>query len=278
MTGEGMSMINSRSQKKNGDRPLTLKQHKFAMEYLFNGGNGLEAAKAAGYTGNERTLKAIASQNLTKLNLKKFLAELRDQMDRESSDQIMCRSEILSRMSRIARGDFDFGANPSVTHLLKKTKLEIEALVHLGKHHGLWTDEIDDPDEVLSRLLGIPKALLPTKLDDANDVIEGDVVDESEERSLTVARKSTTLPAHMALDANKEANHDVRKRPEPELPQPHMSPSEKVGELDEGLKSLNQQLTDGPSNVELMRQDEKAPVENALQGYKRLNREKGSCP
>ena len=27
----------------------------------------------------------------------------------------------------------------------------------MGKHHGLWTDEIKDPEAILSELLGIPK-------------------------------------------------------------------------------------------------------------------------
>ncbi len=53
----------------------------------------------------------------------------------------------------------------------------------MGKHHGLWTDEIDDPDEVLSRLLGIPKTLLPANLDpDPNaGAVDGDLVDEVDE-------------------------------------------------------------------------------------------------
>lgn len=88
----------------------------------------------------------------------------------------------------------------------------------LGKHHKLWTGEIDDPDEVLSRLLGIPKALLPASLNEP-PAIDAEVIaipDKSEERSLALARNSTAVPADVALDASRE--HDLEKRPESELP------------------------------------------------------------
>jgi hypothetical protein len=50
----------------------------------------------------------------------------------------------------------------------------------MGKHHGLWNDQIDDPDEVMSRWLGIPKHLLPTHLDEPG-VVEGDLIELSDD-------------------------------------------------------------------------------------------------
>ena len=49
--------------------------------------------------------------------------------------------------------------NGTVT-LRKKFRVEPRKgfLELLGKHHGPWTDEIDDPDEVLYQLLVYPKA------------------------------------------------------------------------------------------------------------------------
>jgi phage terminase small subunit len=52
------------------DKKLTLKQEMFCREYLVDL-NGTQAAIRAGYS--EDTAKEIASQNLTKLNIKKKL-------------------------------------------------------------------------------------------------------------------------------------------------------------------------------------------------------------
>jgi len=48
------------------EQQLTVKQQRFAEYY---DGNGVAAARAAGYKGRDGTLRAIASQNLTKLNI-----------------------------------------------------------------------------------------------------------------------------------------------------------------------------------------------------------------
>jgi hypothetical protein len=128
----------------------------------------------------------------------------------------------------------------------------------LGKHHGLWTDEFEDPREVLARILGRPKGWLPPKLDEP-DAIEAEAVEvpnKSEERSLTLAGKSKELPADVALDAKGE--HDLEQRTESELPQHHEPTPREF--------NVSNPLT--PSKVEL---DEKAPVKNILQGYRKLN-------
>lgn len=49
-------------------RPLTIKQEKF-IQATIKGLNGFEAAKEASYKGSDNTLRAIASENLTKLNI-----------------------------------------------------------------------------------------------------------------------------------------------------------------------------------------------------------------
>jgi hypothetical protein len=137
----------------------------------------------------------------------------------------------------------------------------------LGKHHGVWTDEFEDPREVLARIPGVPKGSLPPKLDEP-DAIEAEAVEvpnKSEERSLTLAGKPKELPADLDSDTNRR-EHDLEKRTELE-----------AGKLDNELNA-NQQLTDGPSRAELMRSDEQAPREYDLQGFKKLNHAKGSGP
>ena len=47
---------------------LTPKQQRFVSEYLKTG-NATEAAKAAGYKGNNNTLRVVGAENLTKPNV-----------------------------------------------------------------------------------------------------------------------------------------------------------------------------------------------------------------
>jgi hypothetical protein len=111
-------------------------------------------------------------------------------------------------------------------------------------HHGLWTDELD-PDEELARLLGYPKAFIPAKRDEP-DAIEAEGVEVSRnggKGSLTLARESTELPADVALEA-----HGGAKLTESPASNPPT-----------------------PSKEESMKEDEKAPVKNILQGYRKLN-------
>lgn len=65
-------------------RPLTLKQDKFRLRYVDNDGNGLKAARYAGYKGNDNVLAAIASQNLRKLNIKQKIEQYKTELRAES--------------------------------------------------------------------------------------------------------------------------------------------------------------------------------------------------
>jgi len=58
---------------------LTLKQKKFCIKYIENGGNGAEAALASGYkvkSGSRNTAAVIAYENLTKPHVKDYLKTL----------------------------------------------------------------------------------------------------------------------------------------------------------------------------------------------------------
>lgn len=64
-------------------RELTPKQHKFIAAYLGScHGNGVKAARAAGYTGNDHTLRSIASENLTKPDIAAAIREALDEISR----------------------------------------------------------------------------------------------------------------------------------------------------------------------------------------------------
>lgn len=80
-------------------RKLTPKQRKFADEYI-ESGNAAEAARKAGYS--ESTARTIGQQNLTKLDIKKYIEE---RMKQIASDKIMNAQEALELITRIANGE-----------------------------------------------------------------------------------------------------------------------------------------------------------------------------
>jgi hypothetical protein len=104
----------------------------------------------------------------------------------------MSRNEVLLRTSFLGRatlndalddaGAFDIkkARKTGVIHALKKIayypsgKVKVielrdksSSIELMGKYHGVWTGDIGDPDEIFQRLLGIPKQLIPAKLDDS---------------------------------------------------------------------------------------------------------------
>ena len=164
---------------------LTPKQKLFVAHYLACH-NGTEAAIKAGYS--EKTAAVIASQNLTKLNIRTAIDE--------GMRQIMPAAEVVSRLADQARsslrpfvrrdrdGDligFDLGDDKPL-HLIRKIKITrrkerevtIEtidfelydahaALVDIGRIHGLFVDKTaltdptgtkpyDDADAIAQRL------------------------------------------------------------------------------------------------------------------------------
>lgn len=151
---------------------LTAKQKVFVSAYLGESRfNATEAARIAGYGGDYATLRAIGSENLTKPNIASVI-------DERLKSFHMGASEVLARLSKHAHGsiadvlnengDFDLAEakRRGTDDLLKKLKVkrtirrergsddEIEdvsyeyeihdpqaALVHIGKHHKLFTEK-----------------------------------------------------------------------------------------------------------------------------------------
>jgi phage terminase small subunit len=164
---------------------LTLKQRKFCLAFVGEAnGNGAEAARLAGYKGAGLTLAVIASQNLIKLNVSRFIAELRADAERAAKGKILSATEVLVGLTRIADADiaevfeldgtFDLASakRRGVSRLIKSmafdkdtgklTKLELHnahgAHVDLGKYHKLFVDKLEivqpeDLDAALEREL-----------------------------------------------------------------------------------------------------------------------------
>lgn len=139
---------------------LTDHQRAFIEEYL-TCWNATQAAKRAGYTGSYDVLRVTASETLRK-------PEVRAAIEARLAEKAMTADEVLARMAEIARGSMaDFITVNGRTRLdFKKaevtgklflirsyskgprgTKIELysalEALVQLGKAHGLFTEKVD---------------------------------------------------------------------------------------------------------------------------------------
>ena len=97
--------------------PLTPKQKAFAELYVALG-NAKEAARQAGYKGNENTLAVVASENLTKPNISQYIAELSTPKEER---RIATAEEVMEFFSNVMQGKEkdQFGLDASLTDRLK---------------------------------------------------------------------------------------------------------------------------------------------------------------
>lgn len=127
---------------------LTPKQKAFA-EYYIETGNATEAARKAGYKG--KNLNRIASENLSKLDIKNYIDEKMKELE---SQRIAKAEEVLEYLTRVLRGeeteqvvvtenvgDFMSEARLVDKELLAKDKIKAAEL--LGKRYRLFTDKIE---------------------------------------------------------------------------------------------------------------------------------------
>jgi phage terminase small subunit len=157
-------------------RNLTTKQRLFVEAYLVNP-NATEAARRAGYKGNDVTLGAVGGENLKKPLIAALISE-------RVEKAVMSADEVLQRLTEHAtasladllddegRFDLEKAKREGKDHLMKKLKVrrniatsgtgnEFEtvtyeyeihdpqaALVHLGKYHKLFTEKIEHGGKV----------------------------------------------------------------------------------------------------------------------------------
>lgn len=123
------------------DVKLTEKQKRFA-DYYIETGNGTEAAIRAGYS--EKTAKEIASENLTKPNIKGYIHSRLKELD---DKRIMQAEEVMQLLTSIARNEVHedvvvFGEGGSdIASKGMSAKDRLKALELIGKRYTLWTDK-----------------------------------------------------------------------------------------------------------------------------------------
>lgn len=121
---------------------FTLKQKKFADEYIISG-NATESAIKAGYSSK------YANTNVSKLlqntTIKSYIDERLAQLE---SDKIADQQEVLKYLSAVMRGEMTEQTLKSVgesgqviTEIDVGAKDRIKAAELLGKRYRLWTDK-----------------------------------------------------------------------------------------------------------------------------------------
>lgn len=114
------------------DKNLTPKQKAFA-DYYIELGNATEAARRAGYKG--KNLNRIASENLSKLDIKQYIEE---RLSKIEDARIAKGEEVLQYLTKVMRGEEkdQFGLDPSLQDRTKAAEL-------LGKRYRLFVDKVE---------------------------------------------------------------------------------------------------------------------------------------
>lgn len=114
------------------DKKLTARQKAFA-DYYIELGNATEAARRAGYKGNN--LNRIASENLSKLGIKQYIDKRMTQIE---SNRIAKGEEVLQYLTKVMRGEEkdQFGLDATIQDRTKAAEL-------LGKRYKLFTEKVE---------------------------------------------------------------------------------------------------------------------------------------
>lgn len=121
---------------------LTLKQQRFADEYIISG-NATHAAILAGYS--KKTARSIGQENLTKPDIKKYIDERLDELE---SSKIAKQEEILKYLTSLMRGEETeqtlrgLGEGEQMIDDIEvSAKDRIKAAELLGKRYAMWTEK-----------------------------------------------------------------------------------------------------------------------------------------
>lgn len=121
---------------------LTLKQKKFADEYIISG-NATIAAIKAGYS--EKTAGQTGAENLKKPYIKSYIEERLAELN---SEKIADQEEILQYLTSVMRGEYreqtliGMGQGfQEATYIDVGAKDRIKAAELLGKRYSMWTDK-----------------------------------------------------------------------------------------------------------------------------------------
>lgn len=121
--------IAEENRKKHFER-LTPKHQAFVSEYIRNGGNGLQAVKVAGYSGNDNVLTVTASRMLTNANIIARIELEKARIASAAEYHLPTNEEILSGIASIANNKEAKDAD------------RLKAWELLGRNKSLFNDKL----------------------------------------------------------------------------------------------------------------------------------------
>ena len=138
---------------------LTIKQKKFADEYIISG-NATEARIKAGYS--KKTARSVGSENLTKPDIKTYIEE---RMTDIESQKIADQKEVMEYLTSVMRGNetqeqlitIGLGEGMSraeVVEVAVPARERIKAAELLGKRYSMWTDKVDQNSNASVMIVG----------------------------------------------------------------------------------------------------------------------------
>ena len=134
---------------------LTLKQQRFADEYIISG-NATQAAILAGYS--KKTARSIGQENLTKPDIKKYIDERLEELE---SSKIAKQEEVLKYLTSLMRGEETeqtlrgLGEGEQMIDDIEvSAKDRIKAAELLGKRYGMWTEKIAQTNRNIEIVVG----------------------------------------------------------------------------------------------------------------------------
>jgi phage terminase small subunit len=139
-TNKSSSGLKAKEKGKGKGKKLTLKQAKFTKEYL-KSGNGTQAAIKAGYS--KKTAKEIASENLTKPNIKQTIQSAADKLGINAEYVLNGFKEIKEFNSKKQKKFITIGDNTFEEEKMIDAQAALRANELLGKHLKLFTDKIE---------------------------------------------------------------------------------------------------------------------------------------
>lgn len=148
---------------------MTLKQQRFADEYIITG-NATQSAIKAGYS--KKTARAIANENLMKPYIKEYINE---RLAKLESEKIATQEEVLQYLTSVMRGEktepllvLDGEGTQKVIQAVPNVQSRTRAAELLGKRYGTFTDRVDINAQIESK----------PKFDDIVNQLGGSGLDE----------------------------------------------------------------------------------------------------
>jgi hypothetical protein len=143
------------------DRALTPKRERFATAILATDGNATEAARIAGYSGDDATLAVTASRLM---HTPAVARTIREKLDAAGATVEVVVGKLLEIATADWRDFVEIKMNPKTGETISvrmDLSTQERALEFLGKCHGLGNDKIElDVSIVPKRLIGVDFARL----------------------------------------------------------------------------------------------------------------------